>query len=271
MVIFGFSLLIARLIYKEVRRREEVTKLARSLEIANARLWELDRQRTEFFSIATHQLRTPLSIIKGYIELLTEGSYGPVSDGMRTVFRNMNESNERLIKMVDEFLNVSRIEQERTTFIFQSSDIRELVQGVLTELTPKAQAKNLNLIIKAPANIPPVDMDADKVRHVIFNFVDNAIKYSNVGEIAISLVTETDGVMVKVRDQGIGFGKTDKDNLFQKFYRGENVKDATVNGTGLGLYVCHKFIKAHGGQCWARSGGLKKGSEFGFFLPFKRG
>lgn len=268
--ILCFSLLIVRSIYKEIQRREEMTKLAKSLEIANARLQELDKQKTEFLSIAAHQLRTPLSIIKGYVELLSDGGYGRTTKEMKDIFHNMDESNEHLIKLVDEFLNISRIEQGRVKFDFQPGDAVQLVKGIITELAPKAKTKNLRLAVKAKTKIPLVNMDAEKVRHVIFNFVDNAIKYSEVGEVAVILENDKDGITVKVRDSGIGFGKIDGANFFQKFYRGDNVKGMNVTGTGLGLYVCRKFIEAHGGQCWARSTGLKKGSEFGFFLPFSR-
>lgn len=267
--ILCFSLLIVRSVYKEIKRREEAAEMARSLEIANARLQELDRQKTEFLSIAAHQLRTPLSIIKGYVELLSDGGYGKVTAEMKKVFDNMDESNEHLIKLVDEFLDISRIEQGRTKFNFGAGDIIGLIKGVIDELMPKARTKKINLIFKSKGKIAAVDMDAEKVRHVIFNFIDNAIKYSEHGKAEIFLEEKDKGVQVRVKDDGIGFGKIDGANFFQKFYRGENVRGMNVNGTGLGLYVCKKFIEAHNGQCWAKSAGLKKGSEFGFFLPFK--
>lgn len=267
MIIFGAILI--RSIHREIQRREEVTNLAHSLEKANLRLQELDRQKTDFLSIASHQLRTPLSILKGYIELIKDGGYGKPTKGIVETLDNMDSSNEHLIKLVDEFLNISRIEQGRTKFVFKTDDVFAVIEDVKKELYLRAKDKKIELVSSKRGIVPPVEMDAEKVRHVIFNFIDNAIKYSGAGKIATSLEAEDNGVTVRVCDKGFGFNKVDEANFFQKFYRGENVKGTNVTGTGLGLYVCRKFIEAHGGKVWAHSPGLGKGSEFGFWLPLK--
>lgn len=266
---FVLSFVLISGVKREIKRREEITTLAHSLEKANLRLQELDRQKTEFLSIASHQLRTPLSILKGYIELIKDGGYGKPTKGIVETLDSMDSSNEHLIKLVDEFLNISRIEQGRTKFVFKVDDIFAVVEDVKKELDLRAKDKKLELVSKKHKDLSLVEMDAEKVRHVIFNFVDNAIKYSEDGKITISAENEDNGVTVRVRDQGFGFGKVDEANFFQKFYRGENVKGTNVTGTGLGLYVCRKFIEAHGGKVWAHSPGLGKGGEFGFWLPLK--
>lgn len=251
----------------EINRREEVTKMANSLGKANLRLQELDKQKTEFLSIASHQLRTPLSILKGYIELIKDGGYGKITKQTREILNNMDESNEHLIKLVDEFLNISRIEQGRTKFTFASFDISHMIDGVVEELKMKAQDKDINVQWK---NSSPINLvgDEEKIRHVVYNFIDNALKYSDGGNVKVVVDKEIDGWAIMVNDKGLGFNKTDEVNFFQKFYRGENVKGTNVNGTGLGLYVCRKFIEAHGGKVWAHSPGLGKGGQFGFWLPF---
>lgn len=251
----------------EIKRREEVTGLVHSLEKANLRLQELDRQKTEFLSIASHQLRTPLSILKGYIELIKDGGYGKITKQIKEILNNMDESNEHLIKLVDEFLNISRIEQGRTKYTFTVFDLSHMVDSLVEELKMKIQDKKIRLLW---SNNNPINITADeeKVRHVVYNFLDNAIKYSEEGNIKIVVEKEADGWAVMVDDEGLGFNKNDEVNFFQKFYRGENVKGTNVNGTGLGLYVCRKFIEAHGGKVWAHSPGLGKGCQFGFWLPF---
>ncbi len=259
---------LARSVEKEHKQKEELKDLAHSFEKANIRLQELDKQKTEFLSIAAHQLRTPLSIIKGYVELVKEGAYGKTNQKTNAVLSNVENTNEHLVKLVDEFLDISRIEQGRTKYNFESSNICETVTSVVEEMKMRAEEKALS-IFWSSCHLPAVIMDAEKVRHVVFNFVDNAIKYSESGKIEIVTEDEGDGVAVRVRDSGIGFEKNDQANFYQKFYRGDNVKGTNVNGTGLGLYVCRKFIEAHGGKVWAHSEGLKKGSEFGFWLPFK--
>lgn len=260
------SIWLVRSVRKEITAREEVTTLARSLKAANLKLQEIDRQKTDFLSIAAHQLRTPLSVINGYIELIKEGDYGQVTDETKGVLDNMDESNERLVKLVDEFLDITRIEQGRTKFDFKKQSIAAVVASAVAELKDRARQKNLKLQWR-PAPLPPVLIDEEKIRMVVFNFIDNAIKYSEKGAITVAAETEDRGIAVRVADHGLGFEKTDAANFFQKFYRGNNVKGADVTGTGLGLYVCQKFIEAHQGKIWAKSPGLGKGSEFGFWIP----
>jgi len=266
MIVFGVMLI--RSVRKEVNRREELTKLAKTLEKANLRLQEVDRQKTEFLSIASHQLRTPLSIAKGYIELLEDGAYGKVNKEMRKILDGMNNSNEHLVKLVDDFLDISRIEQGRTKFSFADKDLNKLVEGVAEELKERAQEKGIKIIYKKLKTKNVVNFDEEKVRHVLFNFIDNAIKYSGKGKkIVINIVKEKKGISVRTKDDGLGFDKVDQANFFQKFYRGNNVRGTNVSGTGLGLYVCRRFIEKHDGRIWANSKGKDKGSEFGFWLP----
>lgn len=260
---------LVRSVKKEIKEREEVANLAASLEKANLRLQELDQQKTDFLSIAAHQLRTPLSVINGYVELIEDGAYGKITQKTKDVLKNMDESNARLTKLVDEFLDITRIEQGRTKFDFVVGDVNKTITSVVDELRTKAEQKGLKISWQPPKDPVIISMDEDKVRHVIFNFIDNAIKYSWVGTITPSAGAENNGVAVRVIDQGFGFEKKDEANFFQKFYRGDNVKGTNVGGTGLGLYVCHKFIEAHQGKIWAHSPGLKKGSEFGLWLPNK--
>ncbi|MFH1286958.1 MAG: ATP-binding protein, partial [Candidatus Magasanikbacteria bacterium] len=265
--ILGF--LVIRSVTREVEERKEVAKLARKLEHANKRLKELDRQKTDFLSIASHQLRTPLSIIKGYIELIEDGAYGKPTKQMRHIFGDIDESNERLVKMIDEFLDMSRLEQGRTQFDFENIDLCDTVDSVIHQIRDRTQAKGLKLVYKTKLKSYSLLGDEERIRHVVFNYVDNATKYTEKGTITVYLEKKNDGVQYRVVDTGIGFTKQDQDNFFQKYYRGKNVKGRNVNGTGLGLYVCRQFIEKHEGHVWAKSGGKDRGSEFGFWIPRK--
>ncbi|MBT3948713.1 hypothetical protein HOF40_01355 [Candidatus Parcubacteria bacterium] len=268
LVIGLISVLFIMAVRKEIRRREEVTRLAHSLEKANLRLQELDHQKTEFLSIASHQLRTPLSILKGYIELIEDGAYGKAPKKMRNILHDMDESNERLVKLVDEFLDISRIEQGRTKFVFDKNNFNDLISSVVSELVEKADEKKMKILWRPSKTIGIASIfDEDKIRHVVFNYIDNAIKYSKKGTIKVSIEKEDEGITVRVKDNGLGFNKEDEVSFFQKFYRGKNVQGTNVNGTGLGIYVCRKFIERHKGHVWANSKGIGKGSEFGFWIP----
>ena len=269
-IMLFFGIMLVRSVRQELKQKEELAHLAESLEKANLRLQEIDRQKTEFLSIASHQLRTPLSILKGYIELIEDGAYGKASVKLQKVLHDMDESNERLVTLVDEFLDITRIEQGRTKFTFKENDIAAIVTDVVKEFTDRAEKKGLKLSWHPAATPVNVMMDDDKIRHVIFNFVDNAIKYSEKGTIKVFVKEEDQGVALRVLDNGLGFNKEDEANFFQKFYRGKNVEGINVNGTGLGIYVCRQFIESHRGRVWAKSPGLGKGGEFGFWIPEKQ-
>ncbi len=269
-VVSILGLLLVRSIKVEVRRREEITHLAHSLERANIRLQELDKQKTEFLSIAAHQLRTPLSILKGFIELILDGAYGKANIKMTQVLKDMDASNEHLVKLVDEFLDISHIEQGKVKFVYKNADMNKIVEDVIKDLKEKADAQRMKIVWKANQDLEPISMDEEKIHHVIYNYIDNALKYASKGRVEVVLERDGDGVVCRVKDRGAGFDKKDEANFFQKFYRGENVKHMDVNGTGLGLYVCRKFIEAHNGHVWAHSRGLGKGSEFGFKIPLKK-
>jgi len=273
LLIFGGSLILSFILIssvkKEIQRREEVTELAHSLEEANIQLKELDHQKTEFLSIASHQLRTPLSILKGYIELIKDGAYGKVQKSTIRVLDEMDENNEHLVKLVDEFLDITHIEQGKINYNFKFENICEITDSAIHDLTDRASQKGLEISWACPREKKKVFCDREKIYNVVFNFLDNAIKYTEDGKIKISLENEKNGVSFKVRDEGIGFGKADGANFYKKFYRGDNVKGINVNGTGLGLYVCRKFIEGHCGKVWAKSQSLGRGSEFGFWIPVK--
>jgi signal transduction histidine kinase len=263
-----FSILLIKGVITEVKQKEKYSELADSFEKANIQLKELDRQKTDFLSIAAHQLRTPLSILNGYIELLRDGAYGAVTKEQVEVFNNIDESNGHLVKLVDSFLDITRLEQGRTKYDFAEHDLNEMIDGVVKELEMKADIKeNLKINWSQNPGLPKTIYDEEKIRHVVYNFIDNAIKYSDKGEINVDVARDGDGVAVRVRDSGIGFDKVDEVNFFQKFYRGNNVLGMNVTGTGLGLYVCAKFIEAHHGRVWCKSVGIGKGSEFGFWIP----
>ncbi len=271
LIIMGiFGILLIRSVRREVQRREQVTELAHSLEEANVSLKKLDEQKTEFLSIASHQLRTPLSILNGYLELLKDGAYGKVKKPMVEILDNMDESNGRLIALVDDFLNITRIEQGRVKYEFKKQSINKLVDSVVNELKDRAGQKDLTIEWNKPKQSFELFFDDEKIRHVVFNYVDNAIKYTEKGKIVVAIKQSDDGLVLSVNDKGIGFNRTDEVNFFKKFYRGENVRGSNVNGTGLGLFVCAKFIEAHHGRVWAKSAGLGQGSEFGFWIPMKQ-
>ncbi len=244
------------------------TKAYTELKLANQKLRDLDKLKTEFISIASHQLRTPLSIIKGYVSLMQENAFGKLPKTVTPILKNIEESNERLVKLVDDFLDVSRLEQGRTKYSFEECDVLALFQSLIKELSEKAKGKSITLDVHVGKTFPKTAIvDEDRIRHAAFNLLDNAIKYSpKRSKITIDIAKKFDRISYRVLDQGVGMDEEDIRNLFQKFYRSPKVL-REFEGTGLGLFVVKEFVEAHGGQVLAKSDGVGKGSEFSFWIP----
>lgn len=259
---------VARVLHAEMTKFEGTSRLADSLKQDKKLLEELDLKKTEFLSLASHQLRTPLSIIKGYVELLSDGSYGKVSPKIKKVLRNVDITNERLIHLVDEFLCSTRMDQGDPVYTMKRGVVGEIITSVVTELRERAAQKKIDLKWR-PTKLPTTQLDFEKIRHVIYNFIDNAIKYSDHGTIRVSAKIVRGQILVEIVDQGIGFTPSEAEHFFEKFYRSENARQSRASGTGLGLYVCQRFVQGHGGQVGASSRGPGKGSTFWLSLPIQ--
>lgn len=242
------------------------------LQDANTRLRELDKAKSEFLSIASHQLRTPISAIKGYLSMMIDGDFGKLPDNISDVVKNIFESAARLARLINIFLNVSRIESGRLKLEKRPMQIDELIDSVIVELINQAKQKGVTLEYKKNKKAPPLILaDADKLREVVLNLIDNAIKYTPKGSIVVTVKADDKLLNFKVTDTGIGIKKEEVGSLFRKFVRGSGVAQVHTSGSGLGLFIAQKIIKEHDGQVWAESEGSGKGSVFQFTLPVYNG
>lgn len=263
------------LLYEEtlnftVKLKKEVAKATYDLEIANEELKKLDQAKSDFISIASHQLRTPLTVIKGYISMMLEGSFGKLNPSERDSLEKVYDSGERLIQLVENLLNISRIESGRLQFNYEMMNLEEIVASVAEELTNAAKKRGLKLNYeKGEKPLPKIRIDEEKIRQVIMNLTDNAIKYTKRGSITISLKKAGKNIRFCVSDSGMGMGEEELSNLFKKFSRGEGTSTVHTEGTGLGLYVAKEMVEAHKGKIWAESKGRGRGSKFWFELPIK--
>lgn len=248
--------------------KKEVHKATIELINANQKLVRLDQAKSEFISIASHQLRTPLTVIKGYVSMMLEGNFGELTDAGRVSLEKVYESNERLVLLVEGLLNVSRIESGRLQYDFETGDLGELTQRVFDQLKAAAARKDLTFTLKKPVKLPALKFDKEKMYQVIANLIDNAIRYTKKGSITVSLSKNDDGVEFCVSDSGMGISADDLKGLFRKFTRNTGSSLVHTEGTGLGLYVAKEMIKAHGGRIWTESPGEGRGSKFYFFIPF---
>ncbi len=260
-LIFGY--LLIRSVMREIKLREE-------LEKAYVELKKLDDAKSEFISIASHQLRTPLAAMKGYVSMILDESYGPISSQIKTKLQNVFQSNERLIKMVNDLLNVSRIESGRIELNIQETAIEEVITGVVEILKLQARNKKLDLLWKKPVkSLPKALIDPDKTREIILNIVDNAIKYTRKGSVEISAKAGQDSILVVISDTGEGMSGEEIAKMFKSFSRGAAGNQFFSEGMGLGLYIARQFTDIQKGKIWAKSEGKGKGSTFFVELPIK--
>jgi signal transduction histidine kinase len=251
-----------------VKLKQEVDRATADLKQANTKLKRLDVAKSEFISIASHQLRTPLTVIKGYISMILEGSFGKISKTQKESLEKVYESSERLIQLIENLLNISRIESGRLQYSFMPLDLEKLVANVVEELESVAKKKGLRFTYKKPKTaLPTLKLDEEKLRQVIMNLIDNSIKYTKQGSVTVSLYQKDNRVIFSVKDTGIGIDEEGKDNLFKKFSRGTGTSLIHTEGTGLGLYVAKQIVEGHGGDIWVESPGEGKGSEFLVSLP----
>jgi signal transduction histidine kinase/small basic protein len=261
-------------LYSEVKGfseklEKEVEKRTEELRKAYEELKKLDIAKSEFISIASHQLRTPLSAIKGYLSMILEGSYGELPEKVKRPMENVYQSNERLIKLVNDILSVSKIEAGEMEMNWKREDLREIIKEVISELSIKAKERNLYLKFEEPKEFPKVVLDREKIRQVILNLVDNAIRYTQEGGVTVKLQMANNRVQIVVSDTGEGLTKKEKEKIFERFSRGSAGTKFWTEGAGLGLYIARKFVEMHKGKIWAESEGRGKGSTFYVELPIR--
>jgi signal transduction histidine kinase len=259
------SFTCSNLVKRTLKEQETTERLRQAYE----ELKRLDIAKSEFISIASHQLRTPLSAIKGYLSMILEGSYGKLPEKVKKPMENVFVSNERLIKLVNDILSVSKIEAGEMEMNWKREDLREIIKEVISELSIKAKEKNLYLNFEEPKEFPKILLDREKIRQVILNLVDNAIRYTQKGGVTVKLQIANGKLQIVVSDTGEGLTKEEKEKLFERFSRGTAGTKFWTEGAGLGLYIARKFMEMHNGKIWAESEGRGKGSTFYVELPMK--
>jgi signal transduction histidine kinase len=241
------------------------------IQEANEKLKEVDKLKDEFVSLASHELRTPMSIIKSYAWVLLQNKIGVLNEKQNTYLSRIASTTDRLINLVNDMLNVSRIESGRFTIEPAKVDIGKLVSDVVTEMQSRAQEFGVALVYKGTEGLPQVKADMERTKQVLINLIGNSFKFTpKTGTIAVEVVVIDGGfVRVSVIDNGRGISATDLQRLFQKFNMvgKTHLTKQAGQGTGLGLYLSKSLIELQGGRIWASSPGEGKGSVFSFTLP----
>jgi signal transduction histidine kinase len=260
---------LIRSVMKEIEQREHIEQLASELKEANEKLKELDKLKSQFLSIASHDLRAPLTVIRNYVSLVLDGSYGKMpkaaEEGLHQVFERATD----MAKSVDTYLNVSRIEQGRMKYDFIDVDLAPILKKAVTDFKTNAEKKGLvlNIAIAGALEGKKAKVDVAKLNEVLNNLLDNSIKYTPKGSISVTAELVGNIARLTIKDTGIGMSKETISKLFQLFSTGESSLKVNISSTGVGLYITKAHVLAHKGRVWAESDGEGKGSRFVLELP----
>ena len=246
---------------ENVRLFDEIEDKSRQLEIAS-------QHKSQFLANMSHELRTPLNAILGYTELILDNIYGETPDKMREVLDRLHANGKHLLGLINDVLDLSKIEAGELTLDLADYSLKEVVQTVFTAVESLATGKKLALTIDVAPNLPRGHGDERRLVQVLLNLVGNAIKFTDKGEVAIKATMSDGSFTVAVRDTGPGIAPSDQDKIFGEFQQADNAATKRKGGTGLGLSIAKRIIGMHGGRIWVESD-VGKGSTFAFTIPVK--
>lgn len=272
MAIFTTSIVIGifliRSILKEISTQDEMDLLIKKLNNINEKIVVLEKQKTEFVSIASHQFRSPLTSIHGYTSMMLDGDFGKVPSNFREPLIRVHNASTSLGFLINDFLNISRIEKGQLEYTFDKVSVTALLNDLFKEFS--LVAKNHNLVLREKYDETQeifIKADLGKLKQVLSNLIDNAIKYTLKGYVELDLQEKAGKVLISIKDTGIGMDKKTKAKLFEKFSRSQRAGLVNVYGSGLGLYVAKVMTEAQSAKIWVESEGDDKGSTF--FVEFE--
>jgi signal transduction histidine kinase len=250
-------------------RQERVSTLIIVHDITREKL--SDKMKSEFVTLAAHQLRTPISGVKWSLQTLLDGDFGDLNEGQKRVVEEAFKTNNKVINLINDLLNVAEIEEGRYLNKVVLYDVSEVILSVIEDYKTEAEKKKVKINFTPPKEaLPKVMLDVEKIKIVVSNLVDNAVRYNlEGGEINISVKNYEKEIEVKIEDTGLGVPMKEQEKMFTKFFRSSNIRKVDTEGTGLGLYIVKNIIEAHEGKIWFDSE-ENRGTAFYFTLPVKK-
>lgn len=265
--VFVFSLVIGVLVIqsviKESKASEITVKLIQNLSLYNRRLRNLDKQKTDFISTASHQLRSPTAAILGYTSMLLENDYGKLNEKQLEIVKIIFESSSNLNNIINELLDTTRLEQNRMKYSVTKFDLVDVLEEIDLIYRNLAERRGLKFIEDFSHDYSVfIKGDQEKIKQAITNLLDNAIKYTKEGSITVNIKKVENKVLICVKDTGIGIRKDELNGIFNKFVRASNAESMNVSGSGLGLFIAREIVLSNRGKIWVESEGQDKGSKF---------
>lgn len=251
---------------------EKVRERTKKLTQANRKLRELNKLKSQFLANISHELRTPLNAIMGFTSLLREGIYGEVIPKQKRILERIHTNAEHLLRLINDLLDLSRIEAGKMSLEVEEVNLEKLVQGALSLIEPQLKKKKLKFTLSIEPDLPLMRADPAKVKQILFNLLENSVKFTPEGEIFLGVKkTKKEGkefVKITVKDTGIGIAQKELKNIFQEFHQVDGSSTRRFGGTGLGLSIVKKLTKLMGGNIKVKSE-IGKGSTFKVYLPVK--
>ncbi len=253
-------------VYKTV---EKLKKSQRKIELQNIQLKKLDRIKSNFLSVTSHELRTPMSAIKGYMQMLLKQSLGEITEEQKQALKVILRNTTRLDNLIQDILDISRLESGTMKFLPEQTDLQKMIREISETMQSSADLKNIKINVDIEKGIPELTIDQGRIKQVLMNLVNNAIKFSpQRAVINIRAKREEDNVLFEVQDFGRGIPKDKQEKIFETFYQVESGKNMKFGGAGLGLSISRGIVLAHDGRIWVEST-PGKGSTFKFNLPIQ--
>jgi len=232
---------------------------------------EIDQMKSDFISLVSHELRTPLTSIIGFVSFILDGKAGAINDRQRNSLARVQRQSKRLAALINDLLDISRIESGRIQMDQAPISLLEIVTQRLEEIRPQADEKSIQLALTAPESAPNILGDEARMGQVFTNLIGNAIKFTpNNGEVNVKVEADGNLLHVEVIDTGPGIPPEERQKIFDKFYQLSDISTRQQGGSGLGLSISKSIVEAHGGKLWIDDGNQGKGSNFQFVLPLVR-
>lgn len=251
----------------EIKTNDELEQLGEAFNKMAQGLKRLQELKNEFVFIAAHELRTPVTAIKGYLSMIFDDESASLSDKARKYLNIVSQSNERLIQLVNDILEIARSEAGRMKIAVTPTDVKEAVNAILSEVKPLADKKKMTLLYDPQKSLPKILADPSRLKEIIMNFVSNAIKYNNDGGwVKVYHEIQNNMILTHIEDNGFGMSLEEQKHMFEKFFRADTGKIKEIQGTGLGLFITKELIEKMNGKVWLKSE-EGKGTTFSFSLP----